>query len=108
LPLTPNEIDLLKVGRHFNVEGVKIIISRNKDENPYFKEYKGEVFEIMRTNGFPGPLGAISKNADKNIKQIAADMMVSYTKFDEGEIIIANEIYKGKKRDKKEWAKYLV
>ncbi len=108
LPLTPNEIDLLKVGRHFNVEGVKIIISRNKDENPYFKEYKGEVFEIMRTNGFPGPLGAISKNADKNIKQIAADMMVSYTKFDEGEIIIADEIYKGKKRDKKEWAKYLV
>ncbi|QCI28243.1 argininosuccinate synthase domain-containing protein [Caminibacter pacificus] len=108
LPLTPNEIDLLKVGRHFNVEGVKIIISRNKDENPYFKEYKGEIFEIMRTNGFPGPLGAISKNADKNIKQIAADMMVSYTKFDEGEIIIADEIYKGKKRDKKEWAKYLV
>ncbi|WP_457562239.1 argininosuccinate synthase domain-containing protein [Caminibacter pacificus] len=108
LPLTPNEIDLLKVGRHFNVEGVKIIISRNKDENPYFKEYKGEVFEIMRTNGFPGPLGAISKNADKNVKQIAADMMVSYTKFDEGEIIIADEIYKGKKRDKKEWAKYLV
>jgi len=108
LPLTPNEIDLLKVGRHFNVDGVKIIISRNKDENPYFKAYKGEIFEIMRTNGFPGPLGAIAKNASEKIKKIAADMMVSYTKFDEGEIIIGNDIYLGKKQDKNDLAKYLI
>ncbi len=108
LPLTPNEIDLLKVGRHFNVDGTKIIISRNQDENPYFKGYKGDVFEIMRTNGFPGPLGAIAKNASEEVKQTAADMMVSYTKFDEGEIIIGDKTYKGKKRDKEELKKYLI
>jgi len=108
LPLTPYEIDLLKVGRHFNVNGVKIIISRNKDENEIFKNYQGEIFEIMKCDNFPGPLGAISKNASNEIKKIAADMMVSYTKFDSGYIIIGNEKIKGEKKDKSQWSKYLI
>jgi tRNA-specific 2-thiouridylase len=107
--LTPHEIDLLKVGRHFNVEEVKIIISRNKDENEIFKNYKGEIFEIMKCDNFPGPIGAISKNiSNDNIKKIAADMMVSYTKFNSGDIIIGNEKIKGEKKDKSHWSKYLI
>jgi len=108
LPLTKNEIDLLKVGRHFNVDGVKIIISRNKDENEVFKNYNGEIFEIMKCHNFPGPMGAISKGASEYLKKLAADMMVSYTKFNEEEILINNKSYKGTKKDKKEFSKYLI
>ena len=108
LPLTPNEIDILKVGRHFNIDGFKIIISRNKDENQVLKEYKGEIFEKMNIIEKPGPLGLIQKNAPEEIKKLAADMMVSYTKFDEADVKIGEKIYKGKKRDKKELAKYLI
>jgi tRNA-specific 2-thiouridylase len=108
LKLTPKEIDILKVGRHFNIDGKKIIISRNKDENPILKEYKGDLFIKMFPNNFPGPVGLIQKDASENIKQIAADMMISYTKFDSGEIIIGDKIYKAQKRDKKEFFKYLV
>jgi tRNA-specific 2-thiouridylase len=108
LKLTPEEINILKVGRHFNIEGKKIIISRNKDENPVLKEYKGDLFTKMFPNNFPGPIGLIQKDASENIKQLAADMMISYTKFDSGEIIIGDKIYKAHKKDKKEFSKYLV
>ncbi|MEO1959051.1 MAG: argininosuccinate synthase domain-containing protein [Nautiliaceae bacterium] len=108
LPLTPKEIEILKVGRHFNVDGVKIIISRNKDENIPLKEYEGESFDKMFIINKPGPIGLIQKDAKEEIKEIAADMMVSYTKFDEAEVKIGDKIYKGKKRDKKELAKYLI
>ena len=107
LKLTPEEIDILKVGRHFNIEGKKIIISRNKDENPTLKEYKGDLFIKMFAN-IPAPVGLIQKDANENIKQIAADIMISYTKFDSGEIIIGDKIYKAYKKDKKEFSKYLV
>jgi tRNA-specific 2-thiouridylase len=108
LPLTPNEIDILKVGRHFNINGYKIIISRNKDENEPLKSYKGNLFEKMFIVDKPGPVGLIQKNAPKEIKQIAADMMISYTKFDEGEVRIGEEIFKGTKKDKKEFSKFLI
>ena len=107
LPLTPKEIDILKVGRHFNVNGYKIIISRNKDENEPLRNYNGEIFEKMFLN-IPGPVGLIQKNAPEEIKNLAADMIVSYTKFDKAEVKIGDKVYKGKKRDKKELAKYLI
>ncbi len=47
LELTPNEIDILKVGRHINYEGYKIIISRNQEENQILKSYKGDKFIKM-------------------------------------------------------------
>ncbi|WP_457564744.1 ATP-binding protein, partial [Caminibacter sp.] len=108
LPFTPNEIDILKVGRHFNVDGYKIIISRNKDENPVLKEYKGEIFDKMFCDGFPGPVGLIQKNAPKNIQKLAADMMVSYTKSEKGVIIINNKKFEGIRRNKEEFKKYLI
>ncbi|WP_024790529.1 MULTISPECIES: argininosuccinate synthase domain-containing protein [unclassified Lebetimonas] len=108
LGFSSKEIDILKVGRHFNINGYKIIISRNKDENPVLKNYKGDLFEIMTCNNFPGPVGLIQKNTSQDIKQLASDMMVSYTKFEKGEILIGNKKYLGEKKDKKEFSKYII
>jgi len=108
LKLTPNEIDILKVGRHFNINGFKIIISRKAEENLVLKEYNGNLFEKMRIVEKPGPIGLIQKNTSNELKQLAADMMVSYTKFDKAEVQIDNQIFTGTKKDKKEFAKYLV
>jgi len=108
LKLTKNEIDLLKVGRHINYEGFKIIISRNSEENPVLKNYKGEQFLKMFPNNFPGPVGLIQTNAPEKIKRTAADFMVSYTKFDNGDIIIDNKLYSAKKIDKSLIQKYII
>jgi len=108
LPLTPNEIDLLKVGRHFNVEGTKIVISRNKDENDVIKRYKGNIFTLAYPKGFPGPIGVLPANSNADIKKIAADMIVSYSKSDKGEVLIDNQTVIGEKKEKKEFQKYLI
>ena len=108
LKLTKNEIDILKVGRHINYEGYKIIISRKAEENQVLKNYKGDKFIKMFPDNFPGPVGVIQKNAPENIRQKAADFMVSYTKFEKGEILIENEKYLGKKLDKKEIRQYII
>jgi len=108
LKLTPYEIDVLKVGRHFNVNGYKIIISRKAEENIPLKEYSGDVFEKMYPKGFPGPVGLVEKDAPKDILQKASDMLVSYTRENEGDVIVGDHIFRGKKTDKKEFAQYLV
>ncbi len=104
---THNEIDILKVGRHFDVDGVRIIISRNKDENPPLREYQGNFLKMKLLNT-PGPLGLIQENASNETKQLAADMMVSYSKANEDEVLIGNEIFKGKKRDKGEFREWII
>ena len=108
LQLTPKEIDILKVGRHFNVNGIKIIISRKAEENPILKEYSGKLFEKIYPKDFPGPVGLIQKDADIQTKQYAADMLISYTRENEGEIIIGVETHKAQKRDKKEFSQFLI
>ena len=108
LKLTPNEIDILKVGRHINYKGYKIIISRNAKENPILKDYKGDKFLKMFPKGFPGPVGLIQANSPEEVKKKAADFMISYTKFDKGDIIIDNKVYEGNKLDKKEIQNYII
>jgi len=108
LTLTPNEIDILKVGRHINYKEFKIIISRNAKENPVLKSYQGDIFEKMYPDNFPGPIGLIQKNAPEKIKQKAANFMISYTKFNEGGIIINDENYNAKKIKKEEIKPFII
>ena len=108
LKLTPDEIDILKVGRHINYKGFKIIISRKAEENPVLKEYNGTVFEKMFPDNFPGPVGLIQKDAPCEVKKKAADFMISYTKFDEGAIIISKDKYNAKKLKKDEIKPFII
>jgi len=108
LQLTPEDIEILKVGRHFNVGGYKIIISRNAEENKPLKEYQGVHFEKMYPSGFPGPTGLVQKNAPQEIKQLAADMLVSYTKKDKGDVTLGTQTLQGVKKDKSIFQQYLV
>jgi tRNA-specific 2-thiouridylase len=103
-----NEIEILKVGRHFDLNGYKIIISRNQNENKPLADYQGDLFEKMFLPNKPGPTGLIQKNAPKSVRKTAADMMVSYTKYDAAEVLIGKEKYVGEKKDKKEFARYLI
>jgi len=104
LSLSSKEIPILKVGRHFNIEGIKIIISRNKNENQILKNYNGDKFyKVYPTK--PAPIALIQKPFKK---QIVADLIATYSKFDEVEVIIENEKIIGKKREKEEFKKYLI
>jgi len=78
------DIDILKVGRHLEVNGKMVIISRNKDENPILKNYNGDKFSKMYPIGVPGPVGLIQKNTDEETKKLASQILLTYTKAKNG------------------------
>jgi len=100
--LEVEDIDILKVGRHLEVNGKKVIISRNKNENPILKKYNGENFLKMYPIGVVGPIGLIEKNSDKNIKEIASKILLTYTKATNGIVGINGENFKVESFENKE------
>ena len=50
------DIELLKIGRHFRINKCKIIVGRNKDENEFLMKMKGTKIEPA---GFKGPVALI-------------------------------------------------
>jgi len=85
------DIDILKVGRHFNINDKKVIISRNKDENPILKAYNGDKFLKMFPIGVPGPVGLIESGSDEETKKLAAKILLTYTKAKNGVVGINGE-----------------
>jgi tRNA-specific 2-thiouridylase len=75
------DIPVLKFGRHLRLpDGAKLVIGRNKDENKPLWEIKNDKFLHVITKGIPGPHSLISKNASKSDKELAAKIILTYTK----------------------------
>jgi tRNA-specific 2-thiouridylase len=89
--LEVTDIDILKVGRHLIVNEKKVIISRNKDENPILKAYNGDKFLKMFPIGVPGPVGLIESDANDETKKLASRILITYTKADKGIVGINGE-----------------
>jgi tRNA-specific 2-thiouridylase len=89
--LEVNDIDILKVGRHLVVNNKKVIISRNKDENPILKAYNRDKFLKMFPIGIPGPVGLIESDSDEDTKKLASKILITYTKADKGIVGINGE-----------------
>ena len=107
--LEVNDIDILKVGRHLEVNKKMVIISRNKDENPILKNYNGDKFVKMYPIGIPGPIGLIEKNSDTNTKKLASQILLTYTKANNGVIGINGENFEvNRLNSKEEIKKYMI
>jgi len=96
------DIDILKVGRHLEVNGKKVIISRNKDENPILKKYNGKRFFKIFPIGVAGPIGLIETNCNKKTKQIASKILLTYTKANNGIVGINGENFEVESFENKE------
>jgi len=58
--LNLNEIELLKIGRHFRLEKTaKLIVARNKEENRKILELATPGDFFLEVAGFPGPVGLL-------------------------------------------------
>jgi len=107
--LEVNDIDILKVGRHLEVNKKMVIISRNKDENPILKNYNGDKFVKMYPIGIAGPIGLIEKNSDTNTKKLASQILLTYTKANNGVIGINGENFEvNRLNSKEEIKKYMI
>jgi len=79
--LSLNEIELLKLGRHFLLkEGVKLIVGRNKIENTMILQLAIEGDTCLQAVDYPGPIGLLRKrDADDEILLLAASITARYS-----------------------------
>jgi tRNA U34 2-thiouridine synthase MnmA/TrmU len=92
---TINEIDLLKIGRHFRLdEQTKFVVGRNKDENEMIKALALPGDILLEAKDYVGPVSILrGKNANDHVK-FASSVTLRYSdapKDQQGIIIIKNE-----------------
>jgi len=103
------DIDLLKAGRHLRLpNGAKLVIGRNQDDNEKLKKIENPKYVFARALDISGPLSLLSANADESDKNLAAKLILTYTKTptdQEGAVMIGEEVIKAIPFESKDSAK---
>jgi len=73
-------IKLLKVGRHFRLNGTKIVVGRNKDDNERMLNLAKEGDIVVKVKAFTGPTTVIRGNGASATIEQAAALTAGYSK----------------------------
>lgn len=81
--ITAEDIELLKIGRHFRTDGAKIIVGRNHEENIKIMKLAKEnyTFEVKDT---PSPITLVIGKINDSIIKTAAALTMRYSDAEEG------------------------
>ena len=90
---TTTDVELLKVGRQFRLsETAKLTVGRHQSDNEAIRQLIRPGQTIVRTPGFPGPLGLVSGSASQHDLHIAGAIVAAYGKGkDQQEIKVLSE-----------------
>jgi tRNA-specific 2-thiouridylase len=111
------ELELLKVGRHFRISPqTKIVVGRNKRENETIRSLAGDNDTMLKTVSVPGPTVLVSGELSGNALDIAGAITVAYSdagEFDACEVRIEegareSRVVSFKTRDKIEFRRYMI
>jgi len=78
--LTLTDVNLLKTGRHFRVNGTKVIVGRNKKENErllFLAETNGIAY--LKVADYKGPITLCLSNKDQRLLKKAAEITARYS-----------------------------
>jgi len=77
---TPEDLELLRVGRHFRLRpGLKIVVGRNQEENRRLEELAGPNM-IFSPSEFPGPTIVCIGNPEPNENALIGSVIRRYSK----------------------------
>ena len=77
---TTNDIDLLKIGRHFRFDTkTKLIVGRNKDENEMLKALALPNDTLLETKDHVGPISLLRGSNSENNLNLAASITFRYS-----------------------------
>lgn len=76
------DVDLLKYGRHFRFNGVKLVVGRDKDENEALRNLWAPSYLFAHTNDFKGPSAMVKGLIDENTIGITGNVISFYAKND--------------------------
>lgn len=73
------EIELLRVGRHFRLGKLKLIVGRNQADNKILEHTAGNDVIIMKTADVPGPIAVIPNSASASDLLLVAAICARYS-----------------------------
>lgn len=77
---TTNDIDLLKIGRHFRFDGkTKLIVGRNKEENEMLQALALKDDILLETKDHVGPVSLVRGEGTENNVKLASDITFRYS-----------------------------
>jgi tRNA-specific 2-thiouridylase len=94
---TLNDIELLKVGRHFRITNdAKLVVGRNKDENEVIKALATEGDIIIEAKDYVGPTCILRcKNHDDSLLKICGAITARYSDAPKEETSKVSIVFKG-------------
>ena len=79
--VTPNDIRLLTVGRHYRLDsGVKIVVGRDEQENTVLLSLAPHGYHLFTPRDFPGPVALLSGEPSQDLKQTIGRLIITYSK----------------------------
>lgn len=93
------DLHLLKYGRHFRLDdAAKLVVGRTKVENEaIMKHFDPESDVYLKVRDVPGPVALMPGGGSESAVQLAAGIVASYSKAQEGDDVLVRLIEKGQK-----------
>lgn len=85
------DLEILRIGRHFRVGNNKIIVGRNQEENEKLKELKKPDDCVFKVQGVPSPITVLQGPKTKKAIQLAAQLTARYSDARGGKIKVECE-----------------
>lgn len=78
---SPSDMEILKVGRHFYLEGNLLVVGRNRSENEKMQNLALETDLLIKVTNRPGPTGLlrIYNKTDEEQLKLAASIIARYS-----------------------------
>ncbi len=74
------DVSLLRMGRHFTIDGNMLVLGRNQEENEYLESHCRPSYSLLRPIGFKGPSGMMKGEPDERTITTAARIIAFYAK----------------------------
>jgi tRNA U34 2-thiouridine synthase MnmA/TrmU len=72
-------IELLKIGRHFRIDGKKVIVGRDEHENEMLKRMRQEKDILLSAEHIPGPIVLVCEGGSEDLIEKAAGLGWRYS-----------------------------
>ena len=114
--LSIEDIELLKIGRHFRITpDFKLIVGRDKEENEKLTSLAKSQDSLFEPKNLPGPTGIGRGHINQELKDIAARIVARYTCLDsEVEVVCGSvsrknkELISAKGMDEKQLKRWII
>jgi tRNA-uridine 2-sulfurtransferase len=79
-PFSMKDVALLRIGRHFRINGIKLVLGRNKAENEWLTSFWGPSYTLVYPLVFKGPTGMFKGPIDRTTMKIIMTILASCSK----------------------------